>query len=69
MKKLISKKYLKDTDLDQIRTTLDLLQKLEDANIIDWHYQETLSNILEDIGRTDLVLAVDQYRGIYLLSK
>ena len=69
MKKLISKKYLKDTDLDQIRTTLDLLQKLEEVGHIQWHKTDVLSNILEDIGRTDLVLAVDQYRGIYLLSK
>ena len=64
MKTLVGEKYLKGTDLDQIRTTLDLLQKLEDKRIIGWDYTAALLPICEDIGRTDLVLAVEQFRGI-----
>ncbi|XP_070560767.1 uncharacterized protein [Ptychodera flava] len=56
------KKSVAERDLGRIGSTLILLETLERQNVLSKRHVDTLIEILEDIGRTDLALEVIQYR-------
>ncbi|XP_070564586.1 uncharacterized protein [Ptychodera flava] len=54
----IDKRFVAERDLGHIASTLILLEKLEPKKFASLENLLTLIDILEDIGRTDLVLEV-----------
>ncbi|XP_070554646.1 uncharacterized protein [Ptychodera flava] len=54
----------KGIHLNSIRTVLGLLEELENCYIVRLANTDTLTEFLEDVGRTDLVLQLLQYNEI-----